>query len=90
MVSFMENPINMDDLGVPPWIGNLHRLSNWKHVGLPCRKEAATKDWRRMSLCWSTSVPRCVRHPSGRVPRVSGLNEPGRLLADIGNACYPI
>ena len=24
----MENPINMDDLGVPPWIGNLHRLSN--------------------------------------------------------------
>ena len=49
MVSFMENPINMDDLGVPPWIGNLHRLSNWKHVGLPCRKEAATKDWRRMS-----------------------------------------
>jgi hypothetical protein len=24
MVYFMENPIKMDDLGVPPWIGNLH------------------------------------------------------------------
>ena len=24
MVYFMENPIESDDLGVPPWIGNLH------------------------------------------------------------------
>jgi len=23
MVYFMEKPIDMDDLGVPPWIGNL-------------------------------------------------------------------
>ena len=24
MVYFMENPMKMDDLDVPPWIGNFH------------------------------------------------------------------
>ena len=29
----LENPIKLDDLGVPPWIGNLH-IDGWAQVRL--------------------------------------------------------
>ena len=72
MVYFMEHPIEMDDVGVPPWIGNLFVPKyRWKDSKLhPSNCFAAAQDLRNLSgtvFVSTTTIVHSLCIPSGKL-----------------------